>query len=168
VEHLRRLAVVFVAVPIRLKIVTELYQREMSPKQFYEEFGGGSVSRLAQHFERLVETGWLRQMWTEGPGGKRRETFAVRPDVTRLEGERPIFADGGSEEVDAIVLRHGLPGQLPVSARPARSRRRAAVPLYRRILSPHADNLAFIGILDAGPGRLELVERQAQWLSKVI
>jgi hypothetical protein len=71
VEHLRRLAVVF-AVPIRLKIVTELYQREMSPKQFQEEFGGGSVSRIAQHFERLRETGWLRQMWTEGPGGKRR------------------------------------------------------------------------------------------------
>jgi hypothetical protein len=41
VEHLW-LAVVF-AVPIRLKIVTELYQRDMSPTQFYEEFGGGSV-----------------------------------------------------------------------------------------------------------------------------
>jgi hypothetical protein len=71
VEHLRRLAVVF-AVPIRLKIVTELYQREMSPKQFYEEFGGSSLSRVAQHFERLMETGWLRAMWREGPGGERR------------------------------------------------------------------------------------------------
>jgi len=71
VEHLRRLAVVF-AVPIRLKIVTELFQRDMSPKQFQEEFGGGSVSRVAKHFERLRKTGWLRLMWTEGPGGKRR------------------------------------------------------------------------------------------------
>jgi len=71
VEHLRRLAVVF-AVPIRLKIVIELYQREMSPTQFFKEFGGGSVPRVARHFERLSETGWLRQMWTEGPGGKRR------------------------------------------------------------------------------------------------
>lgn len=71
VEHLQRLAVVF-AVPIRLKIVTELYQREMSPKQFYEEFGGGSVSRVTQHFERLRKTDWLRPMWTVGPGGKRR------------------------------------------------------------------------------------------------
>lgn len=71
VEHLRRLAVVF-AVPIRLKIVTELYQRQMSPTQFYEEFGGGSPSRVYKHFERLRETGWLRLMWTEEPGGKRR------------------------------------------------------------------------------------------------
>ncbi|HEY5815242.1 MAG TPA: winged helix-turn-helix domain-containing protein [Solirubrobacterales bacterium] len=70
-EHLRRLAVVF-AVPIRLKIVTELYQREMSPKQFYEEFGGGSVARVAQHFERLRKTGWLRNVRNEGPGGARR------------------------------------------------------------------------------------------------
>lgn len=71
VDHLRRLAVVF-AVPIRLKIVTELFQREMSPKQFYKEFGGGSVSRVAKHFERLRETGWLRHLRSEGPGGKRR------------------------------------------------------------------------------------------------
>jgi DNA-binding transcriptional ArsR family regulator len=71
VEHLRRLSVVF-AVPIRLKIVTELYQREMSPTQFYEEFGGGSPSRIYKHFERLRETGWLTLMWIEEPGGERR------------------------------------------------------------------------------------------------
>lgn len=71
VEHLRRLAVVFAA-PIRLKIVTELYQRDMSPTQFYEEFGGGSVARVARHFERLRETGWIRHYRSEGPGGARR------------------------------------------------------------------------------------------------
>ena len=71
VEHLRRLAVVF-AVPIRLRIVNELYRREMSPKEFFEEFGGGSLSRVAQHFERLAEMGWLRLVDRKGPGGKRR------------------------------------------------------------------------------------------------
>lgn len=92
VEHLRRLAVVF-AVPIRLKIVTELYQREMSPKQFQEEFGGGSVSRIAQHFERLRETGWLRQMWTEGPGGKRRGGVETIYRATELAFcDRPTWA----------------------------------------------------------------------------
>lgn len=71
VGHLRRLAVVF-AVPIRLRIVNELYRREMSPKEFFEEFGGGSLSRVAQHFERLAEMGWLRLIKRKGPGGKRR------------------------------------------------------------------------------------------------
>jgi len=92
VEHLRRLAVVF-AVPIRLKMVTELYQREMSPKQFYEEFGGGSISRVAKHFERLRETGWLRQMWTEGPGGKRRGGIETIYRATELAFcDRPTWA----------------------------------------------------------------------------
>lgn len=71
VEHLRRLAVVF-AIPLRLKIVTELYQREMSPSQFHKEFGGGSRSRVNQNFERLVEWDWLREVRCEGPGGHRR------------------------------------------------------------------------------------------------
>lgn len=70
-EHLRRLSIVF-AVELRLKIVGELYIREMSPKQFFEEFGGGSISRVTQNFERLAEAGWLRYIRSEGPGGKRR------------------------------------------------------------------------------------------------
>lgn len=71
VEHLRRLAVVF-AVPIRIKIVTETYQREMSPKEFFEEFGGGSAPRVAQHFEKLAKTKWVREVERRGPGGARR------------------------------------------------------------------------------------------------
>lgn len=68
--YLRRLAVVF-ADELRLKIVTELYMREMSPTQFYEEFGGGSISRVDRHFKRLAEHGWLRLIRTES-GGRRR------------------------------------------------------------------------------------------------
>lgn len=109
VEHLQRLAVVFAA-PLRLKIVTELYQREMSPTEFYVEFGGGSVSRVAKHFDRLVETGWLRLMHTRGPGGRRRgatehvyratelahcdsETWALLPYSIRLAFSWNIFIE---------------------------------------------------------------------------
>jgi DNA-binding transcriptional ArsR family regulator len=67
---LTRLSVVY-ADPLRMKIVTELYMREMSPKQFFEEFGGGSVSRVARHFERLAEYDWLQLKRTE-TGGRRR------------------------------------------------------------------------------------------------
>lgn len=69
--RLRRLSVVF-AVELRLKIVCELYMREMSPTRFHEEFGGGSISRVARNFERLAEAGWLEYIRKEGPGGKRR------------------------------------------------------------------------------------------------
>lgn len=75
-DYLRRLAVVF-AVDLRIKIITELYQREMSPKQFFLEFGGGSISRVDKHFKKLVEYGWLRYLRSETGNGRRgaRENF---------------------------------------------------------------------------------------------
>ena len=69
--RLRRMSVVF-AVELRLKIVCELYMREMSPTRFYEEFGGGSISRVTRNFERLAEAGCLEYIRKEGPGGRRR------------------------------------------------------------------------------------------------
>jgi hypothetical protein len=70
-ERLRRLAVVF-AVELRMKIVIELYMREMSAKQFFEQFGGGTSSRVSQNFLCLADGGWLRYLHSKGPGGKRR------------------------------------------------------------------------------------------------
>jgi DNA-binding transcriptional ArsR family regulator len=69
-SFLRRLAVVF-ADPLRLKIVTELYMREMSPTQFHEEFGGGSISRVDRHFKKLAEHRWLRLVRTASGGSRR-------------------------------------------------------------------------------------------------
>lgn len=69
--YLRRLAIVY-ANDLRIRIVSELSQRELSPKQFYEEFGGGSVSRVDQHFKKLAEHGWLRLVRSEGPDSRRR------------------------------------------------------------------------------------------------
>jgi hypothetical protein len=43
-----------------------------------------------------------------------------------------------------------------------------AVTLDRRILSPHVEALAFIGILEPGPGLFAIVERQAVWLGEVL
>lgn len=68
--YLRRLAVVF-ADELRLKIVTELYMREMSASQFCAEFGGGSVSRVDGHFKVLAAEGWLSFIRSES-GGRRR------------------------------------------------------------------------------------------------
>jgi hypothetical protein len=70
-ECLRRLSVVF-ASELRLKIITELYLREMSPKQFHKEFGGGSLSRVDKNFKRLADHGWLRYIRSEGPDSRRR------------------------------------------------------------------------------------------------
>jgi len=88
-DWLHRLSVVF-SVELRLKIVAELYIREMSAKQFYEQYGGGSLSRVHQNFQILVKNGWLRLVHSEGPGGNRRggvEQFyrATEPPIVHAE-----------------------------------------------------------------------------------
>ena len=129
VEHLRRLAVVF-AVPIRLKIVTELFQRDMSPTQFQKEFGGGSVSRVAKHFERLRDTGWLRLIYCKGPGEGRRgatETIYRATDLVLCDEEtwlalphsvRAAFSWNAYKEI-AEQLRRAMEA-LTFQARPDR------------------------------------------------
>jgi len=98
-SFLTRLAVVF-ADPVRLKIVTELFMREMSPTQFYEAFGGGSPTRVNRHFKRLAEFGWLRLVRKargSGRGGLehfyRAPELAVFDTATWEELPRPIQSE---------------------------------------------------------------------------
>lgn len=88
VAYLRRLSVVF-AVELRITIVTELYLREMSPKQFYEEFGGGSISRVDKNFKKLAEHGWLRYVRSETGGSRRgaHEHFYRAPELAVFDNE---------------------------------------------------------------------------------
>lgn len=55
---------------LRLTIVTELWMREMSPKQFFDEVGGPSRDSVRKHFETLWRYGWLRRVRirSDGPG----------------------------------------------------------------------------------------------------
>jgi hypothetical protein len=88
VEYLRRLSVVF-AFDLRIRIVTELYLREMSPKQFYEEFGGGSLPRVDRHFKKLAEHGWLKFVRSETGGSRRGATehFYRAPELAVIDNE---------------------------------------------------------------------------------
>lgn len=65
-----RLSKVF-ADPLRMKILAECNTREMSPKLFHKEFGGGSLPRVSRAFDVLAEYNWLYPTRTE-TGGKRR------------------------------------------------------------------------------------------------
>jgi DNA-binding HxlR family transcriptional regulator len=59
-SYLLRLGVLY-AHPLRMKIVSELYMREMSPTQAHEEFGADtSYGAMLKHFKMLEEHGWLR------------------------------------------------------------------------------------------------------------
>jgi DNA-binding transcriptional ArsR family regulator len=85
---LKRLAVVL-ADPIRMRIVNELFDREMSPSQFQAAYGGGSLGRVDSHFKRLAEFGWLRLV-RQATGGRRRgstEHFYRAPELVVFDNE---------------------------------------------------------------------------------
>ena len=80
----QRFARVFVD-ELRNKILEELNKRDMSASQFFEEFGGGSVTRVWRHFQVLEKYGWIEKV-EKKTGGRRRgatEHFyrATRPEV---------------------------------------------------------------------------------------
>jgi len=66
----QRMAKVF-ADPLRIQILAELNTREMSPKTFFNEFGGGSLPRVSRAFDVLTDYHWLYLTKTE-TGGERR------------------------------------------------------------------------------------------------
>jgi DNA-binding transcriptional ArsR family regulator len=91
-SYLTRLGVLYVH-PIRMKIGTELYRREMGVTQWIEEFGGGSYGKVHGHFKKLEEHGWLRKVRSrkEAAGrGRSRDLYratelAVIDDETWVE-----------------------------------------------------------------------------------
>jgi cation diffusion facilitator CzcD-associated flavoprotein CzcO len=91
-------------------------------------------------------------------------TFSLRPGVEGLDGERVVFTDGSREPFDTIVYATGYRINFPYLPEQLGRGRAVEFPMYRRILSPYAENLAFVGILDAGVGRLQVTETQADWL----
>ena len=86
-EQLRWLSVIF-RLAIRLKIVAELYMRPMSPKEFYSEFGGGSLSRVSKQFTVLEKHGALRRV---GPRG--RAVSRPGPSETLFRATEAPFLD---------------------------------------------------------------------------
>jgi DNA-binding transcriptional ArsR family regulator len=114
-----RLAVVF-ADPLRLKIVSELFLREMSASGFAKVYGGGSPSRIARHFRRLEDYEWLRFVRDRPSKGKGRperlyraaqlaifeeDTWELLPQSMREEFSWRIFQQFGERVAAALEAR---------------------------------------------------------------
>jgi dimethylaniline monooxygenase (N-oxide forming) len=98
----------------------------------------------------------------------RARAFACRPALDRLDSEFVAFTDGTKARADTIIFATGYQINFPFLPAPLGRGDGWQFPLYRRIVSPHTEGLAFIGILEPGPGLLAIVERQAAWLGEVL
>lgn len=92
----------------------------------------------------------------------------AKPDVQRLHGDRVSFVDGSVEQVDAIIYATGYNISFPffdpgfISAPDNRIR------LFKRMLAPGIDDLAFIGLAQSLPTLFPFVELQALVLARLL
>jgi dimethylaniline monooxygenase (N-oxide forming) len=117
---------------------------------------------------RMFEQRWPVVVSPTLDAALRGRAFESRPHVSSLAGERVRFADGSEEPVDAIVFATGYRISFPFLASELGSGRGWEFPLYRRILAPDAPGLAFIGVIEPGPGLFAIVARQGAWLGEVL
>ncbi len=86
----------------------------------------------------------------------------ARAGIERLDGDRVVFADGRSEEVDTIVWATGYRVSIPFLS----SRWLGADPesllLYRRVFHLDDPSLAFVGLMQSTGAALPVVEAQAR------
>jgi predicted transcriptional regulator len=96
-SYLTRLGLVY-AHPIRLKIVTELYMREMSATQFFQEFSGPSKNLVHWHFKQLATHGWLRKVRSE-----RKRSGRGRPRDVYRATELAVIGDDTWHELPLSI-----------------------------------------------------------------
>jgi cation diffusion facilitator CzcD-associated flavoprotein CzcO len=91
-----------------------------------------------------------------------------KPNLSRLDGDRVVFEDGSSEEIDIIVYCTGYKVTFPFFDEDFVSAPDNDLPLYRRVFKPGVDNLAFIGLLQPLGAIMPLAEAQGRWLASYL
>lgn len=93
----------------------------------------------------------------------------AKGNVEELLGDRVRFADGSIERVDAIIYATGYDISFPFFDADFISAPDNVLPLYKRMLKPGLDDLAFIGLGQPIPTIFPFAELQsklaARWLS---
>jgi cation diffusion facilitator CzcD-associated flavoprotein CzcO len=93
----------------------------------------------------------------------------AKGDVAELLGDRVRFADGSVERVDAIIYATGYKVSFPFFDPDFLSAPENVLPLFKRMLRPGIDDLAFIGLGQAIPTIFPFAELQsklaARWLA---
>ena len=89
-----------------------------------------------------------------------------KPNVRALEGRKVRFEDGSVEEVDVIVYATGYRISFPFFDDPAiQPDAENRFPLYKRMMTPAAPNLFFVGLAQPLPTLVNFAEQQSKLLA---
>lgn len=91
-------------------------------------------------------------------------SIRCRPEITDIRGRIVTFADGASEEFDALICATGYQVDLPYLPAEMRALLAPDLALYRRTLHPDLPTIGFIGQFLAQGPYFPLLELQARWI----
>jgi len=92
----------------------------------------------------------------------------VKPWIQSVAGKRVTFADGSTEEVDAILMATGFKLELPFLSAAIHETVGAdgpALRLYRQTFHPELPGMAFLGLFHQSGPYLPPLELQARWIA---
>ncbi len=82
-------------------------------------------------------------------------------NIARFDGDRVVFDDGSSQEVDLVVFCTGYLIDIPFLDERYFRIRQARPETYLNVFSPHSDDLFFIGFIQPDSGQFKLVHWQS-------
>jgi cation diffusion facilitator CzcD-associated flavoprotein CzcO len=86
-----------------------------------------------------------------------------KPNIKALEGRRVRFEDDSVEDVDAIIYATGYRISFPFFTDPAlQPKPDNRFPLFKRMMTPDAPNLFFMGLAQALPTLVNFAEQQSK------
>ena len=94
--------------------------------------------------------------------------IAVKPNVSRFEGERVAFEDGSVEQIDRIILATGYDISFPFLDSEILKTEGNDVRLYRHVVHPEFHNLYFVGLVQPWGSIMPLAEEQSRWVADLL
>ncbi len=92
----------------------------------------------------------------------------VRPNIERLDGDRVLFEDGSTAEVDVLVYATGYNLTFPFFDEHFLKPVDNYLPLFLHVVPPELPNLYFIGLLQPIGALMPLAEAQAEWVGDLM
>lgn len=94
--------------------------------------------------------------------------IGIKPNVSRLAGDRVEFADGTSESIDRIIYATGYDITFPFLDSRVLKTEGNRVRLYRRVVHPRYRNLLFVGLVQPWGSVMPLAEAQSRWVADLL
>ena len=92
----------------------------------------------------------------------------VKPNIDHFDGDRVVFTDGSSEQIDLVIYCTGYRITFPFFDEEVISTEDNQVDLYRRVASIEHPGLYFIGLIQPLGAIMPLAEAQSAWVADLI